>query len=89
MRYLHENGVVHGDLKCLNILITQDEKACLADFGHSFVTDATGIKDLSSDPIESGTPGFQAPELFDLKFEGTVRRTESSDVFAFGMACYE
>ncbi|KAG6825107.1 hypothetical protein H0H92_004679 [Tricholoma furcatifolium] len=89
MQYLHENGVVHGDLKCLNILVTQDEQACLADFGHSFVTDAAGVTGLSSAPISGGTPGFRAPELVDPNIEGKVRRTEASDVFAFGMACYE
>ncbi|KAG6828025.1 hypothetical protein H0H92_009600 [Tricholoma furcatifolium] len=85
MQYLHENGVVHGDLKCLNILVTQDEQACLADFGHSFVTDANGLQDLSSALIIGGTTGFLAPELIDPNGEENVRRTEASDVFAYGM----
>ncbi|KAG6807084.1 hypothetical protein H0H92_008840 [Tricholoma furcatifolium] len=89
MQYLHENGVIHGDLKCLNILVTEDEQACLADFGQSFVTDPDGVTGISSAPISGGTAGFQAPELLDINGEGKVRRTKASDVFAFGMSCYE
>ncbi|KAG6873353.1 hypothetical protein C0995_000213 [Termitomyces sp. Mi166 len=86
MEYLHENGVVHGDLKSLNILVTDSERACLADFGLSYVTDARGLKgqSLSSDHAEGGTAGFEAPELVDPDNEFS-RRTEASDVYAFGM----
>ncbi|KAG6907965.1 hypothetical protein DXG01_006690 [Tephrocybe rancida] len=92
MKYLHDNGVVHGDLKCLNILVTDSEQACLADFGFSYVTDAIGLKDraLSSNHTQGGTGGFESPELVDSeKDESSYRRTEASDVFAFGMVCYQ
>ncbi|KAG6907968.1 hypothetical protein DXG01_006693 [Tephrocybe rancida] len=91
-KYLHDNGVVHGDLKCLNILVTDSEQACLADFGLSYVTDASGLRGraLSSNHAPGGTAGFEAPELVDPdKDESSYRRTEASDVFAFGMVCYE
>ncbi|KAG6827258.1 hypothetical protein H0H92_012595 [Tricholoma furcatifolium] len=89
MQYLHDNGVVHGDLKCLNILVTDYEQACLADFGLSYVTDATGLRGqaLSSNHADVGTAGFEAPEL--VESDENVRRTEASDVYAFGMVCYE
>ncbi|KAG6907970.1 hypothetical protein DXG01_006695 [Tephrocybe rancida] len=91
MKYLHENGVVHGDLKCLNILVTDSEQACLADFGLSYVTDASGLKGyaLSSQHADGGTPGFDAPELVDPDKDDASRKTEASDVYAFGMVCYE
>ncbi|KAG5717581.1 Light-sensor Protein kinase [Termitomyces sp. T112] len=90
IEYLHENGVVHGDLKSLNILVTDSERACLADFGLSYVTDASGLKGhlLSSNHAEGGTAGFEAPELVDPDNEFS-RRTKASDIYAFGMVCYE
>ena len=33
MRYLHEQAVIHRDLKTQNILITEDCGAKVADFG--------------------------------------------------------
>ncbi|KAG6855231.1 hypothetical protein H0H87_006382 [Tephrocybe sp. NHM501043] len=90
MEYLHRNGVVHGDLKGLNVLVTDLERACLADFGLSYVSDAGGLKGhaLSSNHADAGTQGFEAPELVDPEAEFT-RKTEASDVYAFGMVCYE
>ncbi|KNZ73289.1 Serine/threonine-protein kinase HT1 [Termitomyces sp. J132] len=88
MKYLHENGVVHGDLKSVNILITEFERACLADFGFSYVKEAGGLGgyDLSSRQADGGTPGFQAPEFAE---SDELNRTSASDVFAFSMVCLE
>lgn len=90
MDYLHENGVVHGDLKSLNILVSDSERACLADFGLSYVIDVSGLRGqpFSSNHAEGGTAGFEAPELIDPDNEFS-RRTKESDVYAFGMVCYE
>ncbi|KAG6849479.1 hypothetical protein H0H93_008060 [Arthromyces matolae] len=90
IEYLHANGVVHGDLKSLNILVTSIGRACLTDFGLSYVTDASGLRGqaLSSNHAEGGTTGFEAPELVDPDNEYS-RRTTASDVYAFGMVCYE
>ncbi|KAG6877741.1 hypothetical protein C0993_004455 [Termitomyces sp. T159_Od127] len=88
MKYLHDNGVVHGDLKSLNVLVTESGRACLADFGFSYVTESGGLggPNLSSDQISGGTPGFEAPELAQ---SDVLKRTSASDVFAFAMVCYE
>uniref|UniRef100_K3XDE9 Protein kinase domain-containing protein n=1 Tax=Globisporangium ultimum (strain ATCC 200006 / CBS 805.95 / DAOM BR144) TaxID=431595 RepID=K3XDE9_GLOUD len=37
LSYLHSKSVVHGDLKCNNILIGNDGKAKICDFGFSFI----------------------------------------------------
>lgn len=37
LAYLHEKRIVHGDLKCNNILVGNDRTARLADFGLSFI----------------------------------------------------
>ena len=52
--YLHDNNVVHNDMKPSNILITGDGTAKISDFGIS----GTGRVRLDS----AGTPSFMAPE---------------------------
>ncbi|KAG6849477.1 hypothetical protein H0H93_008058 [Arthromyces matolae] len=91
MRHLHDCGIVHGDIKGRNILVTDSEppRAVLADFGFATIIDASGLKSpqLSSNAVEGGTPRFEAPELFNPNIP--YRRTVASDVYAFSMASYE
>lgn len=81
LRYLHSNlKVVHGDLKCNNILISADGKAKLADFGMSFVLDSSRVM-----LDEVGAINWKAPEVIDGKTRGTF----ASDVYSFGMCIIE
>ncbi|KAG8763242.1 hypothetical protein FRC12_008647 [Ceratobasidium sp. 428] len=41
LSYLHASGVVHGDLKGANVLISQDSVAQLADFGNAKLAEYT------------------------------------------------
>ncbi|KAG8898434.1 hypothetical protein FRB99_007439 [Tulasnella sp. 403] len=80
--YLHENEIIHGDIKGSNILISSDEepRAMLCDFGLSRrVADPTlpGLKG-------AGTVRWQAPELWDNK-----SKSYESDSYSFGMTIYE
>ncbi|EEB91416.1 hypothetical protein MPER_10225, partial [Moniliophthora perniciosa FA553] len=40
LSHLHGLKIIHGDLKGLNILVTQSHRACIADFGLSHVADS-------------------------------------------------
>ncbi len=85
--YLHNNNIVHRDLKSLNILVaTLDNKlrASLTDFGLSVVkqeiTTATKIEHNQS----TGTLLWMAPEIVDGH-----QCTKQSDLYAYGMVLYE
>lgn len=78
--YLHGLGVVHGDIKAENILISDDDEALLGDFGLSKLNESATISALKG----SGSVRWQAPELLD---EGA--KTFQSDVYAFGMTIVE
>ena len=83
--YIHTKGIVHGDLKCANILLSDEKKYYigkkyypipkLADFG---------LSQISTNKLIAGTPGFIAPEVF--KGSGLNYKT---DIFALGMVMFE
>src|SRR5206468_282520 len=75
--YLHGRKLQHRDLKSLNVLLTKDLDARLADFGLSkikrYIDTTTGGT--------RGTPVWMAPEVI----EGKSGHTFASDVYALGM----
>ncbi|KAJ7845457.1 kinase-like domain-containing protein, partial [Mycena leptocephala] len=68
LQYLHEQNVVHGDLKGLNILVTPSGRACIADFGLSSIANAMTMRFTHSTAnTGAGTARYQAPELLQGK----------------------
>ncbi|KAJ3564998.1 hypothetical protein NP233_g7927 [Leucocoprinus birnbaumii] len=80
--YLHVYGIIHSDLKGQNVLISDEGRGLLTDFGASHIVTATAGPTTSS--IFS-TLRFAAPELM----EGGMRPTKESDIWAFGCLCYQ
>ena len=74
-----------------NILIDQNGRACLADFGFlAIVSDPTNPTASSSYTI-GGTIRWMSPELLTLDHSGLKngRPTKESDCYALGMVIYE
>ncbi|TFK67876.1 kinase-like protein [Pluteus cervinus] len=86
LRYLHEQGVVHGNVKCANILVDVSGVARICDFGVSKlveeITDQAATETLSN----CGSARWLAPELMD----GTMMRAScATDTYSFAMAILE
>ncbi len=60
LQHAHDAGIVHRDLKPTNVLIHQDGRAMLADFG--LARGAGQPTHLTTIGLAIGTPGYMAPE---------------------------
>jgi len=86
--HAHERGIVHRDLKSLNVIVTPDGRCKVLDFGL-----ARRLPDESTETLQTmltedgtvvGTPAYMAPE--QLKGQTADER---SDVWALGVMLYE
>lgn len=81
LKWVHQAGIIHRDIKCANVLITEQGGVQLCDFG------VAGIIENKVDKRSTiiGTPHWMAPELFgDNPSYG-----KEVDIWAFGAMTYE
>ena len=80
LAHLHLNGVVHGDIKPENMLLSGDSSVKIADFGQS------QFMKHGDDTLHQtlGTPAFLAPEIC----EGGQYQGRAADIWALGVSLY-
>src|SRR5947207_3192818 len=75
----HQAGIIHGDVKPANILVTEDGHVKLSDFGIArFATQVSGSGRIM------GTPAYLAPE----QIQGEPHSSKS-DIFSLGIVLYQ
>jgi len=85
--YLHQNNIVHGDLKGNHILIDENGQIKITGYGIAQVQSNVNKNFLSksNNSVLINYNCWTAPELF---LRNGVP-TDKSDIYSFGMLCYE
>jgi serine/threonine protein kinase len=88
MQFLHNQDVFHRDLKSHNVLITDDRRAVLTDFGLSkTATTISGMTNTRS-AFNGGTLAWTAVEVLNAR-RGVSAFSDKSDVYSFGVVQWE
>jgi len=82
LSYLHDNNIIHRDIKGSNILVNEEGIVKLADFGAS-----KKLKNAAGDMMMSltvrGTPFFMAPEVYEEKY------SSKADIWGIGCVAFQ
>lgn len=79
MNYLHQNNIIHRDLKAANLLMDENEVVKVADFGVARVKAQSGVM-----TAETGTYRWMAPEVIEHK-----PYDHKADIFSFAIVLWE
>lgn len=80
LAYMHSVNIIHGDIKCKNILLGYDLQPLFCDFGISKLRE----KDSASSSVNKGSITYMSPE----RLRGDPRSC-ASDMYAFGITIFE
>ncbi|OCT98467.1 hypothetical protein XELAEV_18010701mg, partial [Xenopus laevis] len=81
LKHLHKHRVAHRDIKCLNIMLTEEAKVKIIDFGISGMLD----KETGMCYEDLGTPDWKAPEISTSQQGYDVK----CDIWSLGVTAYE
>src|SRR5262249_15787022 len=86
LAYAHAHNVIHRDIKPNNLLIHNDGRLVLADFGIARIMQDTGKtidSTLTSPSMFMGTPNYMAPEMAK---SGTI--DHRVDIYELGIVLF-
>lgn len=80
----HEAGILHRDIKPMNVMLRRDGVIKVLDFGIAKLADAEQMTALTRPGAVAGTPTYLAPELLN-----GAQASPASDIWALGVTLAE
>jgi serine/threonine-protein kinase len=84
LNYLHNQGIVHRELKPTDLIITDNGSILISDFATSTLEEHVYTR-----ASQVGGPSYMGPEVYDDNQEGNKTGDPKTDVFSFGLILYE
>jgi serine/threonine protein kinase len=85
LQFAHQQGVVHRDIKPENILLDEQGRVKIGDFGIAKIADPASGVGLTQDRQVIGTPHYMAPE----QVERPQTVDHRADIYSLGVVFYE
>lgn len=86
LKYAHDKGIIHRDIKPGNILISRHGEVKLADFGiASSEKESDNESNLTQQGSALGTPAYMSPE----QFSDSKTVDQRADIYSLGIMIYE
>lgn len=85
LQYAHDQGVVHRDIKPENVLLDQQGRVKIADFGIAKILGRDAKSALTEERQVVGTPNYMAPE----QMEKPQTVDHRADIYSLGVVFYE
>ena len=87
---VHDQGIVHRDIKSANMFVTSQDELKVMDFGLAKGSEAAGGKSkkghgLTQEGFLAGTPNYIAPE----QIRSFAHATHLADIYSLGVVAYE
>ncbi|MCC7517407.1 MAG: serine/threonine protein kinase [Pseudomonadales bacterium] len=85
LAFAHNKGIIHRDIKPMNILFNADGIPKLVDFGIAKLVQSTQSNVHTSDGLSLGSPTYMSPE----QAAGSKQVDKRTDIYALGITFYK
>jgi serine/threonine protein kinase/Flp pilus assembly protein TadD len=86
LAHAHERGILHGDLKPANVLLSDEGQPMLLDFN---LSTKPSLRTWASVALVGGTLPYMAPEQLESCLDGRPRAEVQSDLYGLGLVLFE